>query len=224
MKALEAHVLDMLKRVDAFGTAHAAAIPATTLGAQQFAKVHAAVSQTTQFGATQVSGAGGQKQGTRSKTACRLALHASLAAIRDGAHSLALLGAPGLDAQFRLPRSGGEQALLNCARAFAADALPLKDQFLSLGMAANFLDTLKADTDAFEAATKVQSSGTGTQAGATAGIASTEHGAVIAVHVLDTIVRNLFHADPAILAAWAAARHIEHPPTPPKPAPPAPTP
>lgn len=37
---------------------------------------------------------------------------------------------PGFDQQLRFPRAVGDQALLNAARAFAADAALLKERFI----------------------------------------------------------------------------------------------
>jgi hypothetical protein len=57
---------------------------------------------------------------------------------------------PGLDSKFRLPRTGNDQALLNAARAFAADAAPLKAEFLKLEMPSDFLERLNQLITDFE--------------------------------------------------------------------------
>ena len=209
MKHQETCTLDTCKRVKAFGEKHAGDFPSDSLGGQQFAKVSAAVPATGAYGAQQVSGAGTAHSGVLTKGTARLLLHGDLAAINNAAHSLALLGATGLDAKFRMPRSGSEQALLDTARAFAKDALPLKTQFLSLKLPANFLENLTAHTTAFEAAGTTKSDGVGDQVGGTTGIGTTLHDAVIALHVLDTLVRNTYANNPMILAEWLTASHVE---------------
>jgi len=68
---------------------------------------------------------------------------------------------PSLEEKFRVPRNNNDQELLNAARAFLADATPLKTQFIAHEMPADFLDDLQADIDAMQAAINSQSSGVG---------------------------------------------------------------
>jgi hypothetical protein len=220
----ESALTDMLKRVETFGLAHAADFPAGSLAAGKLADVTAALPQVNRLGADQVSGAGTAHSATRTKALTHAALHADLLAVSDNAHALARLGTPGLEHKFRLPRSGGHQALLNAARAFAADAAPLKDQFLSLNMPADFLDALNSHIEQFEAAMKTQTTGSGEQAGATAWVKDTLHTGFESVRVLDRIVRNTYAANPALLAEWTVASHVTRPPHPAKPQPPTPQP
>ncbi len=141
--------------------------------------------------------------------------------ITGAAHSLALLGTPGLDGKFLMPRSGGDQALLNSARAFQTDAAAFSAQFISLGLAANFLTQLGTDITNFETSITAKGTGVGAEAGATGGLEDAAHKAAVALHVLKTIVPNIYKNNPAKLAAWATASHVEkHTPVPrpPKPA------
>jgi hypothetical protein len=203
------------KTTDAFGLANAADFPPASVGGQQFALVHAAVPKTANLGAAQVSGADAAHSGVLTKVAGRFHLHDDLHGISEAAHSLALLGTAGLDGKFRLPRSGGDQALLNAARAFQTDAAAFSAQFISLGLAATFLTQLGTDITAFEAAITAKGAGVGAQAGATGGLEDTAHKAAVALHVLNTIVKNTYKNNPAKLAEWATASHIEkHTPVP----------
>lgn len=197
-----------LKAVDAFGSKYAATFPATSLGGQQFAIVHAAVLSTASLGAAQVSGSNQAHSAVLSKSASRFHLHSDLSSITRAAHSLTLLGIPGLAGKFSMPHNNGDQALLNAARAFAADAVAFQDQFVSIGLAADFITSLNADITAFEAAVKDKSSALGTQVGATGALEDTAHQVTVALHVLNTIVRNTFKNDPAKLAEWATASHV----------------
>jgi hypothetical protein len=105
------------------------------------------------------------------------------------------------------------QDLLNSARAFASDAAPLKAQFISLNLPADFLDQLATHTGAFETASKTKGEGLGAQAGATGGLEDTAHKAAVALHVLATIVRNTYANNPVKRAEWVVASHVEkHPP------------
>jgi hypothetical protein len=125
MKNQEIRTLDTLKRADAFHTANAADFPATSLGGQQFAIITDAVMQTGALGAAQLS-AGSETHGSvLSKSTLRLLIQDDLVHLNRAAHSLALLGTPGVDGELRMPRGNGDQKLLNAARAFITDATPL---------------------------------------------------------------------------------------------------
>ena len=203
------------KNVDAFGIANAADFLPASMGGQQFALIHAAVPQTATLGAAQVSGANAAHSSVMSKGAGRFHLHDDLLGIANAAHSLALLGTAGLDGKFLMPRSGGDQALLNSARAFQTDAAAFSAQLISLGLPATFLTQLGTDITAFEASITAKGAGVGAQAGATGGLENTAHQAAIALHVLKTIVPNIYKNNPAKLAEWATASHVEkHTPVP----------
>jgi len=206
----------------AFGAKYAADFPLAGLGGRQFAIITAAVTATGQLGATQLSGADTAHSAVLSKAATRIHLHDDLVAINRTAHTLALLGTPGLEGKFRLPRSAGGQTLLNTARAFAADAIPLKAQFVEAKLPADFLDTLAADTTAFEQAVLAKGAGTTTQAGATGGLEDTVHKAAVALHAVDGLVRNTYAHDPVKLAEWIAASHVQRAPKHAAPPPPPP--
>lgn len=220
MKDQEIRTLDTLKRTNNFGAKYAADFPAASIGGQQFAKIAAAVTQTGALGAQQTSGGGDAHGGVLTKGTLRLLIHDDLAGINRAAHSLALLGTAGLEGKFRMPHSNGDQVLLNTARAFITEAVPLKAQMTQLNLPADTLDTLKTLTDSFEAALKTKSDAIGSQAAATAGIGHTVHDAVIALHVVDSIVRNTYKNDAAKLGEWTVASHVERAPQhPAKPAP-----
>ena len=208
-------LLAAYKTTDAFGLANAADFPPGSAGAVQFALVHAAVPQANTLGAAQVSDGEQADSGVLAKIAGRTHLHADLLAITDAAHSLVLLGTAGLDGKFHMPRSAGDQALLNTARAYLKDAPAFAPALISLGLDANFLTHLSDDITAFEAAISTKGSALTGQAGATGGLEDTAHRAAIALHVLNTVVKNTYKNNPVKLAAWATASHIEkHTPVP----------
>ena len=212
------------KTVDAFGIANAADFPATTLGGQQFALIHTAVGSTATLGASQVSGQEQTHSAVLGKVACRFHLHDDMIGITNAAHSLVLLGNTAIGGKFLMPHSNGDQALLNSARAFAADAVAFSAALISVGLPAAFLTTLNADITAFENLITTKGSALTGQAGATGGLENAAHQAAIALHVLKTIVPNIYKNNPTKLAAWATASHVEkHTPVP-HVKPPAPTP
>jgi hypothetical protein len=132
-----------------------------------------------------------------------------------------LLGTTGLAGKFLMPHSNGDQALLNTANAFATDAVPFTAPMVSVGLPADFLTNLATDIGAFQTAISTKGAGAGTESGATGGLADTTHKAAIALHVLQTIVPNIYKNDAVKLAEWVTTSHVEkHTPIPrPKPAP-----
>jgi hypothetical protein len=156
-----------------------------------------------------VSGADAAHGGVVSKAAGRFHLHDDLMGITNAAHSLVLLGTAGLDGKFRMPRSGGDQVLLNTARAFQTDAPAFSAQFISLGLPATFITQLGTDITALEAAISTKGAGTGAEAGATGGMDDATHKGAVALHILKTIVPNTYKANPSRLAEWGTASHIE---------------
>jgi len=215
MKQKISSLLTTLKNTDAFGIKYAADFAPASLGGQQFALIHAAVTQTSNLGATQVSGLEQTHSAVLGKVACRFHLHYDMIGITNAVHSLVLLGTDGLAGKFLMPHSNGAQTLLNSARAFAADAPAFQAQFVSVGLAADFITTLNADIAAFESTITAKGSSRETQAGATGGLEDAAHKAAVALHVLKTIVPNTYKNDPAKLAEWATASHVEkHTPVP----------
>lgn len=225
MKQKITSLLATFKTVDAFGLKYAADFLPTSVGGQQFAHVHAAVPQTSNLGAEQVSGDEQAGSGVLGKVAGRLHLRQDMLGITDAVHSLVLLGTPDLAGKFHMPRSAGDQALLNSARAFATDAAAFQALFVSVGLDADFITHLNADITDFETAVTTTGTGQIARGGATGGLDDAAHQAAVALHILNTVVKNKYKADPIKLAEWATASHlVKHTPVPrpPKPAPPTP--
>jgi|SRR5665213_417364 len=215
MKQKISSLITTLKNTDAFGIKYATDFSAASLGGQQFALVHAAVTSTAGLGATQVSGGEQTHGAVLAKVAGRFHLHDDMIGITNAVHSLVLLGTGGLAGKFLMPHNNGAQALLNAARAFAADAVAFQAQFVNVGLSADFITTLNADITAFEGTITAKGSARESQAGATGGLEDTAHQAAVALHVLNTIVKNTYKNNPAKLAEWATASHVEkHTPVP----------
>jgi len=199
----------------AFGVKYAASFPATSVGGQQFALISAAVAQAETLGAAQVSGTGQKHSGVMTKATARHLLHDDLLGINRAAHALTLLGTPGLAGKFLMPHNNGDVALLNAANAFATDAVPFTAAMVSVGQPADFTTHLTNDIAGFVAARATKGAGAGAQSAATGGLADALHQAVIALHILQTVVPNVFKNDPAKLAEWVTASHVErHTPVP----------
>jgi len=222
MKRTQINLNDMLVRVNNFGIKHTADFAANSKGAALFANVAAGIPKIDASASQQVSGSNTATSGTDTKAVSFHWLHDDLMAIHETAITLAPT-TPGLDDKFHLPHNLTYGNILSIAHAFASDALPLQADFIACEMPADFLVHLNAAITAFAGAVNTQSGGKGAKARGTLGIGVNLQSAFQAVKGLDAIVRNKYRNDPAALAEWTIARHVErtphHAPSIPAPAP-----
>lgn len=211
MKDTERRRLEMFIRVREFGSAHATAFPAGSFAAEQLTTLDSSIGALETQVSTQSSGRSTVRESTSSKAAAREELMEDIEAISRTARAMSRT-MPGLESRFRIPHNQSDQVLLSTARATAADALPLKAEFIRRGMPANFLEDLQADITVMEEAITLQAHGQGSHVAATAAIDREIERGMDAVHQLDPVVRNLFAADPSTLAAWSSASHVERSP------------
>ncbi|HEX8772852.1 MAG TPA: hypothetical protein VF735_04550 [Pyrinomonadaceae bacterium] len=211
MKDTERLRYETFLRVREFGASREAEFPQTTLAGELFAGLNGIIAEIDGHTAAQASGQSASMESTGSKSAARDELRRDLEAISRTARVMART-IPGLENKFRAPRSISDQALLAMARAFAADALPLKAEFTRRGLPDDFLDDLAADIEAFEEAVNQQIQKREAQVAATAALDDAIERGVSIVRELDAIMRNKLATDHASLAAWLSASHIERPP------------
>ena len=199
---------EMFVRVNAFQAERAGSFTAGSLGAEQFAIVAEVIQELNGAVTSQATGKSSVSVATASRTDAYERLHESMRAIARTARAMAL-DTPGLENKFRLPRSGSHQALLHAGRAFVADATPLKAEFIRHEHAASFIEDMQDEIEDLQRAMDGQNTGRDAQITATASIEGTVERGMNAVRRLDAIVRNKFRDDPATLAAWEHARHVE---------------
>jgi hypothetical protein len=199
---------DMFLRVDAFTAERASAFPADTLGGETITALREDIQAITSAVTSQTTGLSDAQRATSERLAAAEALRESMKAITRTARVMAL-DMPGLENKFRLPRSASVNALLQAARAFAADAAPLKAEFIRHEHPLTFLEDLEGQIAALERALSAQNTKRDAHVSATASVETLIERGANAVRRLDAIVRNKFRDDPATLAAWESARHVE---------------
>jgi hypothetical protein len=204
MNEKETRKYEMLARVRDFSATHASAFATGTLAASLLAEIESAIERLSDHSATQSAGAAAVREGSASRRLARETLRDDLEVISRTARALAD-EMPPLREKFRLPPTGRDQALLDAARAFAADAEPHAAEFARHELGEEFFAKLEADIAAFERALAAQRRGRETRIAATAAIDDAIDDGVRAVRRLDTIVRNKFAADPVALQAWTSA-------------------
>jgi hypothetical protein len=209
MKEIERRRFEMFVRVRDFGATHGAAFAANSRGAELFAALGGIVEELQGHAAVQSSGTSAGAQGTASRSALRDELHKELQAISRTARVMSP-DAVGLKERFRIPSDNlNDQQLLTTARAFAAAAAPLKDEFIRNEMPTTFLEQLAASIAAFESAITDQNRNRDARVSATESIDAAIDRGIETIRQLDALVRNKFRDDSATLAAWTSASHTE---------------
>jgi hypothetical protein len=211
MKRDETFTLEMFIRAHGFWITHADAFPPTSRGGELFAIITTSIAELRGHAATQDSKSRASKEGTTIKEVALSDLQDDLEAITRTARAMAIT-MPGLNDKFRMPRNVGEQKFLAAARAIAQDAVAFKDEFIKRGLPATFLDDLNAQITEIEQTIDERNQQAGAKVSATAAIDDAVGHGMNAVRELDAIVRNTFRDDPATLAEWTSARHIERAP------------
>lgn len=115
----------------------------------------------------------------------------------------------GIEEKFRKTRSGGKRARITRARAFAAEAEPIKDILIGRGLDEDFIENLRAKADALENALSGAVSETEKRIGATDTALIAHRAANKIVSTLDPIVRKVYKNNPAKLAAWKFASRVQ---------------
>jgi hypothetical protein len=211
MKSTEARVIEMLIRVRQFGLTHASSFPAASSGAELLSVVAGAIENMEGHSADQSQHTRAARQQTRQKAAARHALRETMEAISRTARAMTR-STPGVQEKFRLPEDAREQSLLATARSFAADAEPLKDEFVRRGMPTTFLDDLRAQIQIVEQSLDGRAQKSAARVLATAAVAEAAESGRRAVRELDAVVRNVFSNDHSALAEWESASRVERAP------------
>lgn len=198
-------------RVREFMAERAADFPPTTLAGELATRLNNVINEMNTHTTAQSSGRSAVLQSSTSKAAARDELRRDLDAISRTARVIAF-STPGLKDKFRAPRSVSDQALLTTARAFAADALPLKTEFTRRGLPDDFLEDLNSDIEEFEQVINQKIRKREAQVAATAAIDAALERGINIVRELDAVMRNSLSRDHAPLAAWLSASHTERAP------------
>lgn len=220
MKDVTLRHLDMGRRVTDFTDTHTASIPAGSRAAALVVTITEAVTELEIQGAKQDAAELDGRQATDQKDAALLNLANLMRPINRTARGMEKLR-PGITARFRTPR-GSNQNYLNRARAYIEEATPMAADFTGRGLPADFLTTLEVAAVTLEETITRQNAALTAKTAATAALAAAQRKLTDAVREFSPIVINIFANDPAVLASWESARHVQRAPKKTKPAPPTP--
>ena len=202
--------LDASRRSREFIIARNADFPARSRGAVLLTGLSAGITQAEEQAARQLAALLDRQESTEQKRLAINSLLMQISAMNQTARSIDKL-IPGIAAQFRMPR-GGDQSIINLARAYISAATPIANEFISRGLPATFLADMQATLDEVAAADNHQSAALAELAAATAALAQAFRQLRDIRSELNTIIRNQYRNDPATLAAWRSASRVERAP------------
>jgi len=214
MKDKETNVLEMFQRVVDLSDREAARFTSNPYVVGRFDELRGTVVEIHAHADKQVTGLSSAHQSTQDKSGARETALQILNAMRLTARNI-----PGQAAEFDFKGKPKDQDLIFLSRSYAAKATPIKAQFIQRGLGIDFLEVLKSATDSVEQRLSNRAEQTQMHASATASIEDLIEQGMALVRELDTIMRNLFRDDPAMLAAWRSASHVERTPRRPAPTP-----
>lgn len=207
MQDTESRQLDRSRSAREFARTYASAFPAGSRGATLITDLDAVITLIETQAAKQDTATLQRQDRTDQKEAAIAALLELLRRNNLTARSIPDLS-PGVAAEFKMPRNS-DQAVLNRAAAHINAATPIAAEFTSRGLPATFLTDMQDAIDAVSAAQQAQAAALVQQTAATAALAAALKQERDIVRQLDAIIRNTFRDDPAALAAWDSASHIE---------------
>ena len=196
------------RRMQEFCSSHSSDFAPTSLAAQLGTKLSTQLSDLTNLTATQAAGDGAARQGTDLREDARGDLRARLKAFNRTAHAIAI-EVPGLENKFRVPRGDNDEELIAAARAAAKDAVEFKNHFIAHEMAATCVEDLNASITKFEDTMDDQSGAVGDRVGSRVAINNKLEELMLTRRQLNAIMENKYADDPATLAEWTRASHIE---------------
>lgn len=121
---------------------------------------------------------------------------------------------PGISEKFHIPRNRTDQDMLATAKAWDKQLSENsnEDHFKAYGMEDDFRTLLSDAADAFENSFGATTTGVDQRVAATALIGESIRRGMIALRILDAVMRNIYATQPGKLAAWLSASHVERPP------------
>ena len=162
-------------------------------------------------GKEQKSSGAGSRSYTSAKLSALNALREDLVAIARSAEVIAA-GNSKFNNSFILPDRRRKNELASAARQFIKDAGAVKDEFLALEMAPDFLDQLQTRLDAYEAAQSGSGASKGERVVATDATSALVGRGSFALDVLDVVMRNKYRGNGEALKAWEEACSLEFTP------------
>jgi hypothetical protein len=198
---------NMLVAVDQFGVDNAPDFT-TGIGHTHFNLVHDLVGDTQLAAAAQLGSIGELSEKVVTKGSAREDLREQMSAIAHTARSMAY-AFPGIANEFRFPPKLSDADFLAKGRSFYTASADNEADFIAYGLDVSFRDDLNDACNAFEASFSAAAGAKTDKVAATADISESIRKGMISARTLDGPVRNKYAGNPAKLAAWHSASHVE---------------
>jgi hypothetical protein len=195
----------MFVRVREFFNRHTANFSLTSIAHQLFTELAGLIEELDAYATTQAASASYAERRTELRGNARRALREDLEAIYRAARAM------GVETDFPLPERN-DNVLLHAGRAAIGKAFPLSAQFIAHELPTDFLADLTADADALEAAIAARENAVAGRVSAGAAIDDTLERGLEIVRKLKDLMRIKLADDPATLAEWTSASHVERAP------------
>ncbi len=195
---------------------HVADHPLTTPNARLTALVTLLNTMLTSFRdytAGQSGGELGFHSGTITRRQMADELRTDMRAVNQMAKGLPKAEFPGVRELFLMPRSGSYEALIARANAFLDKIGPIKSVFVERGLPADFDEQLADKLSAVDSASGTRDSGRSERVGGTAGLDAKADEGIVILREMDSILSYQYRNDPALLASWKSACHIDRDPS-----------
>lgn len=208
MNDLVTNTMEMSIRVRQFNLTHAEEIPAGSVAAELFALVSDLNDEMRGLAAEQAQAERDYREQVAQKNASLNVLRGLLEMMARTTRAMERT-TPNLHERFRLPDSTREQSLIATARAFAAAAVPYRDEFVRHGLPSTFFNDLPARIIAAEQAIELVAQKNAARVNATKTLVDAAKRTRQVVRNLHPVVRNVMAGNEVALAEWERACHIE---------------
>jgi len=195
-------VYETLVRILVFRSAHPELFAKDSQADQLLQKVEAVYKSISAQSTSQTSGNNDVRLSGSARTSARDNLRKDLESLSRTAVSMGLK-------QFFMPRDRSDRAIADVARIFAANADPLKKEFIANHMPEDFIERLRAGIEGIEHSIEQQAASKGARKIATTAIANDQAKATELLARLEPIMNNLLRDNPPMKAAWDAASRVE---------------
>lgn len=190
---------------------NAADFPAASAAGRKIAALKAEVEKFKYLAARQLSGTDNSKMHTDNIDNAFVRLNRLLRRINRAARAVGDETLH-LEAKFRLPRQRSQQNLIATARSYYTDSEDYHATFVEYGLGETFRAELLDLIEKIETTKTAVNRAVVTRAEATGGLRESIRLQSRLSDQLDNLVRNHYENNPAMLAAWDIASHLEQPP------------
>ena len=207
----QSSIRDMFNRVLDILPVEFADLPAGSVAATAAADLQTQYNVVISESGDQSGFEGTGKQGTALRSVARHNIRDYLSTLSKTARSVSRQ-MPGFDKNYPPPSGMDDTELLNEARAVAPKALADKEIFTGRGLKLEFLESINGFIDDFDASQDTTNIAEGSRGASVSEKNTAYEKGLDDVNILNDFIRNFYRDQPAKLAAWKIASHIDRSP------------